>query len=117
MANGEHTLNFEPAQTQRLKAFAQGHKVTLNTLVQSAWLLLLARQTGQATVAFGATVAGRPAQLQGIEQLVGLFINTLPVVATPDPQMPIGQWLQQIQAQNLRLREQEHTPLLSLIHI
>jgi len=114
MANGEHTLNFEPSQTQRLKAFAQGHKVTLNTLVQSAWLLLLARQTGQATVAFGATVAGRPAQLQGIEQLVGLFINTLPVVATPDPQMSIGQWLQQIQAQNLRLREQEHTPLFDV---
>ncbi|WP_342366742.1 non-ribosomal peptide synthase/polyketide synthase [Pseudomonas fluorescens] len=112
--NGEHRLAFDQPQTERLKAFAQSHKVTLNTLVQSAWLLLLARQTGQPTVAFGATVAGRPAELRGIEQQVGLFINTLPVVATPDPQMPISQWLQQIQAQNLALREQEHTPLFEI---
>ncbi|WP_258191652.1 non-ribosomal peptide synthase/polyketide synthase, partial [Pseudomonas fluorescens] len=114
MINGEHKLTFDPTQTESFKAFAQTHKVTLNTLVQSAWLMLLARYTGQATVAFGATVAGRPAELRGIEQQVGLFINTLPVVATPDPQMPIGQWLQQIQAQNLGLREQEHTPLFEI---
>jgi amino acid adenylation domain-containing protein/non-ribosomal peptide synthase protein (TIGR01720 family) len=114
MVNGEHKLAFDLPQTECLKAFAQTHKVTLNTLVQSAWLMLLARHTGQSTVAFGATVAGRPAELRGIEQQVGLFINTLPVVATPDPQMPIGQWLQQIQAQNLGLREQEHTPLFEI---
>ena len=114
MVNGEHTLAFDQPQTEHLKAFAQANKVTLNTLVQSAWLLLLARHTGQATVAFGATVAGRPAELRGIEQQVGLFINTLPVVATPEPQMPISQWLQQVQAQNLGLREQEHTPLFDI---
>ena len=114
MVNGAHNLAFDQRQTEFLKAFAQTHKVTLNTLVQSAWLLLLARYTGQGTVAFGATVAGRPAELRGIEQQVGLFINTLPVVATPDLQMPISQWLQQIQAQNLGLREQEHTPLFEV---
>lgn len=54
--------------------------MTLNTLVQSAWLLLLQRYTGQETVCFGATVAGRPMELSGIEQQIGLFINTLPVI-------------------------------------
>lgn len=112
--NGEHRLNLDASQTAQLKAFAQRNKVTLNTLVQSAWLLLLQHHTGQSTVAFGATVAGRPAQLRGIEQQVGLFINTLPVVATPDAQMTVSQWLQQIQAQNVRLREQEHTPLFEI---
>ncbi|WP_339436537.1 non-ribosomal peptide synthase/polyketide synthase [Pseudomonas sp. EL_65y_Pfl1_R32] len=112
--NGEHRLNLDASQTAQLKAFAQRSKVTLNTLVQSAWLLLLQHHTGQSTVAFGATVAGRPAQLRGIEQQVGLFINTLPVVATPDAQMTVSQWLQQIQAQNVRLREQEHTPLFEI---
>ncbi|WPO00380.1 non-ribosomal peptide synthetase [Pseudomonas sp. MUP55] len=112
--NGEHRLSLDAAQTGRLKTFAQRNKVTLNTLVQGAWLLLLAHHTGQATVAFGATVAGRPAQLRGIEQQVGLFINTLPVVATPDAQMPVSQWLQQIQQQNVSLREQEHTPLFEI---
>ncbi|MDF2796222.1 MAG: pvdJ, partial [Pseudomonas orientalis] len=112
--NGEHRLSLDAPQTERLKAFAQRNKVTLNTLVQSAWLLLLQHHTGHATVAFGATVAGRPAQLRGIEQQVGLFINTLPVVATPDAQMPVSQWLQQIQQQNLSLREQEHTALFEI---
>ncbi|NMF39992.1 non-ribosomal peptide synthetase, partial [Pseudomonas sp. SWRI 103] len=101
-------------QTAQLRAFAQAHKVTLNTLVQAAWLLLLQRQTGQETVTFGATVSGRPAGLQGIEQQVGLFINTLPIIATPDPQLWIGQWLQQVQELNLSLREHEHTPLFDI---
>ncbi|WLH71423.1 non-ribosomal peptide synthase/polyketide synthase [Pseudomonas fluorescens] len=114
VANGEHRLSFDAAQTERLKAFAQSNKVTLNTLVQAAWLLLLHHHTGQATVAFGATVAGRPAELRGIEQQVGLFINTLPVVATPEAQMPVSQWLQHVQSQNVRLREQEHTPLFEI---
>ncbi|MGY4641860.1 non-ribosomal peptide synthase/polyketide synthase [Pseudomonas sp. TE24901] len=113
-ANGEHRLSLDAAQTEHLKVFAQRNKVTLNTLVQGAWLLLLAHHTGQATVAFGATVAGRPTELRGIEQQVGLFINTLPVVATPDAQLPVSQWLQQVQAQNVSLREQEHTPLFEI---
>ncbi len=113
-ANGEHRVSFDAGHTERLKAFAQSNKVTLNTLVQAAWLLLLQHHTGQATVAFGATVAGRPAELRGIEQQVGLFINTLPVVATPEAQLSVSQWLQQIQAQNVRLREQEHTPLFEI---
>ncbi|AVE03295.1 non-ribosomal peptide synthetase [Pseudomonas palleroniana] len=113
-ANGEYRLSLDAAQTEQLKAFAQRNKVTLNTLVQGAWLLLLQHHTGQATVAFGATVAGRPAELRGIEQQVGLFINTLPVVATPDAQWTVSQWLQQVQVQNVRLREQEHTPLFEI---
>ncbi len=101
-------------QTQRLSEFARQQKVTLNTLVQAAWLLLLQRYTGQATVAFGATVAGRPADLPGVEHQVGLFINTLPVIASPSAEQTIGAWLQQVQAQNLALREFEYTPLADI---
>ncbi|MFL1420097.1 amino acid adenylation domain-containing protein, partial [Pseudomonas fildesensis] len=113
-AKGSHPLVLNPEQTAHLKAFAQAHKVTLNTLVQAAWLLLLQRHTGQATVAFGATVSGRPAGLAGVEQQVGLFINTLPVIATPNPTLWVGEWLQQLQEQNLSLREHEHTPLFDI---
>ncbi|WLH81392.1 non-ribosomal peptide synthase/polyketide synthase [Pseudomonas sp. FP2335] len=113
-AKGSEHLALSPAQTAQLKAFAQAHKVTLNTLVQAAWLLLLQRHTGQDTVAFGATVSGRPAGLPGVEQQVGLFINTLPVIATPSPQLWVADWLQQLQALNLSLREHEHTPLFDI---
>uniref|UniRef100_UPI0036D3B98C hypothetical protein n=1 Tax=Pseudomonas sp. MD330_10 TaxID=3241254 RepID=UPI0036D3B98C len=67
-------------------------------VVHCAWLLLLARQSGLATVGFGGSVAGRPAHLQGIEKLVGLFINNLQVVGSEEPQLSIGQWLMLIQA-------------------
>jgi non-ribosomal peptide synthase protein (TIGR01720 family) len=110
-ANADHRLTFDLKQTAQLKAAAQRYKVTLNTLVQSAWLLLLQRHSGQDSVAFGATVSGRPVELPGIEQQVGLFINTLPVVAAPRAPMAIGDWVQQVQAQNVRLREHEQTAL------
>ncbi|UUN91055.1 non-ribosomal peptide synthase/polyketide synthase [Pseudomonas extremorientalis] len=113
-AKGRHTLALSIAQTTQLKAFAQTQKVTLNTLVQAAWLLLLQRQTGQDTVVFGATVSGRPAGLTGVEQQVGLFINTLPVIANPSPMLWVGEWLQQLQTLNLSLREHEHTPLFDI---
>ena len=62
--------------------------------MQAAWLLLLQRYTGQPTVAFGATVSGRPSELQGIEQQIGLFINTLPVIASPRAEQHGQPWLQ-----------------------
>ncbi|WP_193075958.1 non-ribosomal peptide synthetase, partial [Pseudomonas sp. FME51] len=108
---GDHYQALDQSQTRQLSEFARQQKVTVNTLVQAAWFLLLQRYTGQDTVTFGATVAGRPAELKDVEQQLGLFINTLPVIASPKPQQSVTQWLDQVQAQNLALREHEHTPL------
>ena len=112
--HGDLFQTLDAPRTQVLERFVRQQKVTLNTLVQAAWLLLLQRYTGHDSVAFGATVAGRPADLPGIEQQVGLFINTLPVIAAPRPDQPVGAWLQAVQAQNLGLREFEHTPLADI---
>ncbi len=102
------------ASTQQLADFARQQRVTLNTLVQAAWLLLLQRYTGLDTVVFGATVAGRPAELKGVEHQIGLFINTLPVIAPIRPDMPLSAWLQALQDDNLALREHEHTALFDV---
>jgi amino acid adenylation domain-containing protein/non-ribosomal peptide synthase protein (TIGR01720 family) len=112
--HGEHRLVFSPADTAALVAAAQRERVTVNTLVQAAWALLLARHTGQDTVAFGATVAGRPAELAGAEQLLGLFINTLPAVVTVRAGQPTGDWLRALQDEALALREHGHVPLYTL---
>ncbi|MDH1459526.1 non-ribosomal peptide synthase/polyketide synthase [Delftia tsuruhatensis] len=101
----------EAGATQQLVEFAQRERVTANTLVQAAWSLVLARYTGQATVAFGATVAGRPPELAGVERMQGLFINTLPVVVACDGALELGPWLRTLQAQNLASREHEQTSL------
>ena len=109
--HGDHSVALSPAQTQALNQFARQQKVTLNTLLQGAWSLILQRYTGQQSICFGATVAGRPAEIRGIEQTLGLFINTLPVVCTVQPEVPVSQWLQSLQAHNLNLREHEHSAL------
>ncbi|MFK0314407.1 amino acid adenylation domain-containing protein, partial [Pseudomonas sp. NPDC090233] len=105
---------FDSAATERLNAFARQQKVTLNTLVQAAWLLLLQRYTGQSCVTVGTTVAGRPADLPGVESQLGLFINTLPLVASPQPQQTVAQWLQNLQDLSLAMREHEHSALFEI---
>ncbi|SEB69854.1 non-ribosomal peptide synthase domain TIGR01720/amino acid adenylation domain-containing protein [Pseudomonas saponiphila] len=109
--HGQHLDSFDTTLTQRLGRFARQQKVTLNTLLQAAWALLLQRYSAQQCVIFGATVAGRSAPLPGIEQQLGLFINTLPIICQPRSQLRVGQWLEQMQELNLSLREHEHVPL------
>ena len=104
-------LRWDQARTEHLRTQAQHLRVTPNTLVQAAWLLLLQRYTGQRTVCFGATVAGRPATLAGVDEMLGLFINTLPVVQTPQPHQRVSDWLSQLQGHNLELRDHEHAAL------
>ncbi|RMT86079.1 Pyoverdine sidechain peptide synthetase II, D-Asp-L-Thr component, partial [Pseudomonas amygdali pv. sesami] len=111
---GDYIQLIDADGTRRLSEFAREQHVTLNTLVQSAWLLLLQRYTGQSSVTFGATVAGRPAELPGVEEQLGLFINTLPVIASPRSEQTVGDWVQQVQAKNIALREHEHTPLYDI---
>ncbi|WHS58672.1 non-ribosomal peptide synthase/polyketide synthase [Pseudomonas sp. G2-4] len=105
---------WDAVQTERLQQACRAWQITPNTLIQGAWLLLLQRFTGQDTVVFGATVAGRPAGLANADNILGLFINTLPVIQTLDPEQPLNLWLQQLQAYNLDLREHAHAPLADI---
>ncbi|PTT79579.1 non-ribosomal peptide synthetase, partial [Pseudomonas sp. HMWF010] len=109
--HARHPLPLDSATEQRIRGFAQRHGLTLNTLVQAAWALLLARLTGKRSLCFGATVAGRPTELAGSEQMLGLFINSLPVAVQLPAEQPLGDWLAALQVQNLQLREHEHSPL------
>ncbi|WP_419709281.1 amino acid adenylation domain-containing protein [Pseudomonas sp. NFX224] len=110
----EHRVALDGPATQRLAEFARQQKVTLNTVLQAAWSLLLQRYTGQDCVVFGATVAGRSAPLPGIEVQLGLFINTLPLVCSMKPDQTVSQWLGELQGLNLAMREFEHVPLYDI---
>ncbi|MCA1389298.1 amino acid adenylation domain-containing protein [Bradyrhizobium sp. IC3123] len=107
-------LAVDAALTERLKSFAKHERVTLNTLIQGAWAQLLRRHSGQSAVSFGVTISGRPAELPGSEEMVGLFINTLTIVDATSPQAIVGDWLRQLQEQNLALREHGWTPLYDI---
>jgi hypothetical protein len=100
--------------TQRLQAFATAQHVTLNTLVQAAWALVLAAHTGQRAVTFGATMSGRSSDMPRVGEVMGLCINTLPIVCTPDPARPVGEWLRALLDHNLSLRQREHVSLADI---
>ncbi|CCD85604.1 putative Non-ribosomal peptide synthase:Amino acid adenylation (Modular protein) [Bradyrhizobium sp. ORS 285] len=111
VGHGRLTLVLDDSLATRLRRFATQQRVTMNTLLQGAWVQLLRQHCGHSTVCFGVTVAGRPAELAGAEQVVGLFINTLPLVDAPHPQALVGDWLRTLQARNLAARDYDWMPL------
>ena len=100
--------------TAALQALARQHRLTLSTLVQGAWALLLSRYSGEKDVVFGATVSGRSADLPGIETMVGLFINTLPVRVQIKPGVSVVDWLKELQARLVEMRQYEYSPLVQI---
>jgi amino acid adenylation domain-containing protein len=112
--DGDHTLLLAVAATAALKAFARAHRLTLNAAVQGAWSLLLSRYSGEPEVLFGVTVSGRPADLPGVESMVGLFINTLPLRVPVPADEPLVAWLRRLQDRQSEMRQFEYSPLVDI---
>ncbi|HKH46949.1 MAG TPA: amino acid adenylation domain-containing protein [Thermoanaerobaculia bacterium] len=108
---GELHLVLSAATTDLLQSVGRRHHVTLNTLVQGAWALLLAHGSGERDVTFGIVSSGRPADLPGIETMMGLFVNTLPLRIGVRDEAPLIEWLRELQANQAEVRELEYTPL------
>jgi amino acid adenylation domain-containing protein len=98
----------------RLQALARESAVTINTVVQAAWALMLSRYAGRDDVVFGATVSGRPGGLPGVERMVGMFINTLPVRDHIRPERTVRAWLADLQQRQVEARQHEHARLLEV---
>ena len=103
-----------PKLTTALDALAQQAGVTMNTLVQGGWSLLLSRYSREDDVVFGATRACRHNTIPGSLEMAGLFINTLPMRIFVPPDSSLIPWLQSIRAQHIELRDFEHTPLVKV---
>ena len=97
--------------TSRLQAFAREQRLTLSTILHGAWTILLSRYTREHEVLYGMTVAGRPAELDEIEDAVGLFINTLPARTDVVGERGLVDWLKEIQSQHMKLRDFEYSSL------
>jgi amino acid adenylation domain-containing protein/non-ribosomal peptide synthase protein (TIGR01720 family) len=97
--------------TEKLGAFAKANGVTVNTLLQAAWALLLHHHSGEEDIVFGATRAGRASTLSDAGAPTGLFINTLPMRIQVRPDAPVAAFLREIREQHLSLRAYEQTPL------
>ncbi|TMH84907.1 MAG: amino acid adenylation domain-containing protein [Betaproteobacteria bacterium] len=108
---GTHEVRLSAVLTSALRKRAREASVTLNMLLQGAWALLLHRYCGESDIVFGVTRACR-SFLEGAGDMVGLFINTLPIRMRVDPESELVSWLRQLRAQQVALRDYEHTPLV-----
>ncbi|MET0395341.1 MAG: amino acid adenylation domain-containing protein, partial [Longimicrobiaceae bacterium] len=111
---GTAMLTLSPERTRALQEQARGWGVTMSTLVQGAWGLLLGRYAGESDVVFGATVSGRPAELPGVEETVGLFINAVPVRVRLNGDAQLREWLAELQKEQVEAREHEYAPLVEV---
>lgn len=94
--------------TARLVEDTRSRGITVSTLMQMAWALVLSRLTDTRDVVFGVTVSGRPPELTGVETMVGLFINTVPLRVRLDPAATAGEQCRAVQRDAALLREHSH---------
>ena len=109
--DGSAQVSLSPSTTAGLQSFAKQHGLTLNTIVQGAWGLLLSRYSNSTDVLFGVVVSGRPHELSGIEAMVGLFTNTLPLRVEVTPGQGLLDWLRGLQRKQFELHAYEWSPL------
>ncbi|MEV4342456.1 amino acid adenylation domain-containing protein, partial [Streptomyces sp. NPDC049590] len=110
-SSGSVRMTLGPDLSARLRETAQRGGLTLNTVLQGAWALLLSRYGGGTDVVFGTTVSGRPAELPGVTSMVGLFINTLPTRVRVDGSRPLSEWLREIQTAQSEARRHDFVSL------
>ena len=110
----EIIVELPEALTEALSRQARSHSLTLNTILQGAWAILLGRLTGRDDVVFGTTVAGRSSEIAGIQTMVGLFINTLPVRVRLRLTEPLSELLTRLQDSQSQLITHQHLGLAEI---
>ncbi|MBF6302989.1 amino acid adenylation domain-containing protein, partial [Nocardia amamiensis] len=112
--SGEYFFDLDEAATARLTALAASLGVTPNSVLQTAWGIVIGRMTSRDDVLFGTTVSGRPAQLSGVESMVGLFINTVPVRVRFDPSESVRNLLTRTQGEQADLLDHHYVGLADI---
>ena len=113
-SGGSARLELSVTESDRIHRAAMRNGLTVNTMVQGAWALLLSRYSGERDVVFGTTVSGRPPELPGVESMVGMFINTVPTRVTVHSGQPVARWLQALQAEQSESRRFDFVSLAEL---
>ena len=111
--HGEEEIRLPEAITDALRKIAAREEVTLNTVVQGAWALLLGRYSNSDDVVCGVTRACR-GTFPDAASIVGVFINTLPLRVSIRSGVSLFPWLRQIRTSQLSVRDHELTPLISI---
>ncbi|MGW0286107.1 amino acid adenylation domain-containing protein [Streptomyces sp. NPDC003236] len=111
---GRHQVGLAPERAEALIRRAAELGVTVNTVVQGAWAILLGQLTGRTDVLFGMTVSGRPPAVPGVDAMIGLFINTLPVRVRHQPGDSLARVLTDLQDRQAALLDHHHHGLVDI---
>ncbi|WNV85485.1 amino acid adenylation domain-containing protein [Umezawaea sp. Da 62-37] len=106
-----HVVDLPAEVTARLVEAARAHRLTLNTIMLALWGVVLAAETGRSRVVFGTTVSGRTDEVPGVEDLVAMLVNTVPVVVAVDPDEPVRAFLRRVRTEQLALARHQHLGL------
>ncbi|MBW8683316.1 non-ribosomal peptide synthetase [Chitinophaga rhizophila] len=110
----EETLSLDAEEATQIVAFAKSRRLTVNTLMQGVWSYLLHQYTGSSDIVYGVVMSGRPEDLPGVETRVGMYINTLPLRSRLKEDQPVGDWLQNLQQDQLQSRIYQYASLTDL---
>ena len=112
--NNDTDFIIDSELTDRLKNMARRNKVTVNTVFQTIWGILLQRYNNTTDVVFGAVVSGRPAEINGIENMVGVFINTVPVRIKNTGDKSFAELVKEVQDSVIKTKSYEYVPLAEI---
>jgi amino acid adenylation domain-containing protein len=111
---GEMTISLGAELSASLASMASQRSTTVNNVFQAVWGLVLSRLTGGKDVAFGTVVSGRQSQLSGIENIVGLFINAIPVRVVPSNDRTILELIAELQSNTVASFDYQYLPLADI---
>ncbi|WP_368669642.1 amino acid adenylation domain-containing protein [Agrobacterium sp. a22-2] len=110
----EIRCSLETSISTRLASMARRERLTLATVLQGAWALLLSRYGSEDDVIFGTILSGRPPDLPDADRMIGLFLNTVPFRARTRPDETVADWLQGLQAEHRQREKHGHAALADI---
>ena len=111
---GSQNIKLSAEITSALRSMAEKNGLTLATIMQGAWAILLSRYSGEADVIFGVVRSNRRGTIDGADNVIGLCINTLPMRLNVNSEMTLLSWLKDVRAQWIAIRDHAHTPLVKV---
>ena len=111
----EYKFELPEEATNNLNNFAKNTKTTVSTVFQAAWALILSQYSGDSQVCFGVTTSGRPAELSGVDEIVGLLINTVPCIISVDKNTSLESWLHDIHSAHIERDKHSFFPLVDIV--
>jgi surfactin family lipopeptide synthetase C len=113
-AEGSVQIRIPRTLTSALRHFSSSNGLTMNTLFEGAWTLLLSRYNNEEDILYGTTRSCRGASIEGAESMIGLLINTVPIRVKIGKQTKMIDWLKQLREQHVQMRDYIHSPLYEI---